>query len=127
VIDVVPSCKPLRWRRDDVPQHVAPETSDPLRFCAVEGDLELLDRRHWFTIETPQLGRACGRRDLYVRHVHVWGAMLEASTTIGRPMPAGSAAGGAWTGPTWSLVSSPPLDMKNAIDLRVRSMLTPVA
>jgi hypothetical protein len=40
--------------RYDVPQHLAPETSDALRFCAVEGDLELLDRRHWFTIEVPR-------------------------------------------------------------------------
>src|SRR5689334_1259518 len=41
----------LRWRRYDVPQHLAPETSDALRFCAVEGDLDLLDRRHRSTIE----------------------------------------------------------------------------
>src|SRR5580704_11954406 len=51
VIEIVPSSKPLRWRRYDVPQHLAPETSDALRFCAVEGDLELLDRRHRSTIE----------------------------------------------------------------------------
>src|SRR5450755_151117 len=50
-IDIVPSSKPLRWRRYDVPQHLAPETSDALRFCAVEGDLDLLDRRHRPTIE----------------------------------------------------------------------------
>src|SRR3954453_7704710 len=50
-IEIVPSGKPLRWRRYDVPQHVAPETSDALRFCAVEGDLDLLDRRHRSTIE----------------------------------------------------------------------------
>src|SRR6266536_4100092 len=50
-IEIVPSSKPLRWRRYDVPQHLAPETSDALRFCAVEGDLELLDRRHRSTIE----------------------------------------------------------------------------
>src|ERR1700680_1274139 len=49
-IELVPSSKPLRWRRYDVPQHLAPETSDALRFCAVEGDLELLDRRHRSTI-----------------------------------------------------------------------------
>src|SRR5450631_4184871 len=50
-IEIVPSSKPLRWRRYDVPQHLAPETSDALRFCAVEGDLDLLDRRHRYTIE----------------------------------------------------------------------------
>src|ERR1039457_4850347 len=50
-IETVPGSKPLRWRRYDVPQHLAPETSDALRFCAVEGDLELLDRRHRSTIE----------------------------------------------------------------------------
>src|SRR6185437_13285720 len=50
-IEIVPGSKPLRWRRYDVPQHLAPETSDALRFCAVEGDLELLDRRHRSTIE----------------------------------------------------------------------------
>src|SRR6266404_5942295 len=50
-IEIVPSSKPLRWRRYDVLQHLAPETSDALRFCAVEGDLDLLDRRHRSTIE----------------------------------------------------------------------------
>ena len=50
-IEIVPSSKSLRWRRYDVPQHLAPETSDALRFCAVEGDLDLLDRRHRSTIE----------------------------------------------------------------------------
>src|SRR3954463_15465349 len=50
-IKIVPSGKPLGWRRYDVPQHLAPEASDALRFCAVEGDLELLDRRHRPTIE----------------------------------------------------------------------------
>src|SRR5215216_3397065 len=50
-IEILPSSEPLRWRRDDVPQHLAPETSDPLRFCAVEGDLDLLDRRHRSTLE----------------------------------------------------------------------------
>src|SRR3979409_2183274 len=50
-IEILPSSKPLRWRRYDVPQHLAPETSDALRFCAVEGDLDLLDRRHRSTIE----------------------------------------------------------------------------
>src|SRR6266567_2950559 len=49
-IEIVPSSKPLRWRRYDVPQHLAPETSDALRFCAVEGDLDLLDRRHRSTL-----------------------------------------------------------------------------
>src|SRR6266480_4747730 len=70
-IEIVPSSKPLRWRRYDVPQHLAPETSEALRFCAVEGDLDLLDRRHRSTIEAglsssprppPLLGcGACGR------------------------------------------------------------------
>src|SRR6266550_8368844 len=50
-IEIVPGSKPLRWRRYDVPQHLAPKTSDALRFCAVESDLELLDRRHRSTIE----------------------------------------------------------------------------
>src|SRR3954470_18293767 len=68
-IEIVPSSKPLRWRRYDVPQDLAPETSDALRFCAVEGDLDLLDRRHRSTIEAgsfvvstgrPRLG--CGAR-----------------------------------------------------------------
>src|SRR5215469_14739776 len=70
-IEIVPSSKPLRWRRYDIPQHLAPETSDALRFCAVEGDLDLLDRRHPPTLEAglppsprptpaPQAaGRAC--------------------------------------------------------------------
>src|SRR5258707_14879022 len=44
-IEIVPGSKPLRRRRTDVPQPLAPETSDALRFCAVEGDLDLLDRR----------------------------------------------------------------------------------
>src|SRR5450759_3495593 len=58
-IEIVPGSKPLRWRRYDVPQHLAPETSDALRFCAVEGDLDLLDRRHRSTIEARRwLGRA---------------------------------------------------------------------
>src|SRR6266705_1279505 len=50
-IEIVPRSKPLRWRRYDVPQHLAPETSDALRFGAVEGDLDLLDRCHRSTIE----------------------------------------------------------------------------
>src|SRR5712691_8797857 len=50
-IEIVPGSKPLRWRRYDVPQHLAPETSEALRFCAVEGDLDLPDRRHRSTIE----------------------------------------------------------------------------
>src|SRR5512139_181156 len=60
-IEFVPRGKPLRWRRYDVPQHLAPETSDALRFRAVEGDLNLLDRRHRFTIEArPGLRRPPG-------------------------------------------------------------------
>src|SRR2546423_7939230 len=54
-IEIVPRSKPLRWRRYDVPEHLAPETSDALRFCAVEGDLDLLDRRHRSTIEAPEI------------------------------------------------------------------------
>src|SRR5271169_422559 len=50
-IEIGPASKPLRWRRYDVPQHLAPETSDALRICAVEGDLDLLDRRHQSTIK----------------------------------------------------------------------------
>jgi hypothetical protein len=49
-VEIVPGSKPLRWRRYDVPQHLAPETSDALRFCAVEGDLDLPDRCHRSTI-----------------------------------------------------------------------------
>ena len=54
-IEIVPASKPLRRRRYDVPQHFAPETSHALRFCAVEGDLDLLDRRHRSTIEAGSL------------------------------------------------------------------------
>ena len=54
------------WSRSvryDVPQHLAPETSDALRFCAVEGDLDLLDRRRRPTIEArPSHPAAYGRR-----------------------------------------------------------------
>src|SRR6266702_4563689 len=59
-IEIVPGSKPLRWRRYDVPQHLAPETSDALRFCAVEGDLDLLDRRHRSTIEAGSFVVAAG-------------------------------------------------------------------
>ncbi|CAM5570848.1 hypothetical protein SGLAM104S_09843 [Streptomyces glaucescens] len=41
---IVPSGEPRRRRRYDVPQHLAPEASEPLGFRTVEGDLELLDR-----------------------------------------------------------------------------------
>src|ERR1700729_223033 len=50
-IEIVPASEPFRRRRYDVPQHLAPETSDALRFCAVEGDLDLLARRHQPTIK----------------------------------------------------------------------------
>src|SRR5258708_37722410 len=50
-IEIVRGSNPLRRRRYDVPQHLARETSDALRFCAVEGDLDLLDRRHRSNIE----------------------------------------------------------------------------
>src|SRR5690606_21375697 len=57
-VDIVPGSEPLRWRRDDVAQDLAPEPSDPLGLCAVERDLELLDRRHRSTIVTrPQPSR----------------------------------------------------------------------
>jgi hypothetical protein len=59
-IEIVPSGEPCRWRRYDVPQHLAPKTSDALRFCAVEGDLELLDRRHRSTIEARVVGSHAG-------------------------------------------------------------------
>ena len=59
-IEIVPGSKPLRWRRYDVPQHLAPETGDTLRFCAVEGDLELLDRRHRPTIEAGSFAVSTG-------------------------------------------------------------------
>src|ERR1700730_831455 len=59
-IEIVPGSKPLRWRRYDVPQHLAPETGDALRFCAVEGDLELLDRRHQPTIEAGSFAVSTG-------------------------------------------------------------------
>src|SRR5271170_5163223 len=59
-IDIVPGSKPLRWRRYDVPQHLAPETSDALRFGAVEGDLDLLNRRHRSTIKAGVFRRLHG-------------------------------------------------------------------
>src|SRR5271167_744551 len=59
-IEIVPGSKPLRWRRYDVPQHLTPETSDALRFCAVEGDLDLLDRRHRSTIEAGSFAVSTG-------------------------------------------------------------------
>src|SRR5271169_6888788 len=61
-IEIVPSSKSLRWRRYDVPQHLAPETSDALRFCAVECDLDLLDRRHRSTIEAGSFVVSTGPR-----------------------------------------------------------------
>src|SRR5262249_42567801 len=64
-IEIVPSSKPLRWRRYDVPQHLAPETSDALRLCAVEGDLDLLDRRHRSTIKAVRWNRSGGMCLLY--------------------------------------------------------------
>ena len=56
-IELVPRGKPVGRRRYDVPQHLAPETSDALRLRAVEGDLELLDRCH-----RPSLDRSWARR-----------------------------------------------------------------
>src|ERR1022692_4131708 len=98
-IEIVPSSKPLRWRRYDVPQHLAPETSDALRFCAVEGDLDLLDRRHRSTIEAglsssprarPWLGcGACGRL------LKMCGALSRGMTilTVSMPTTFGSPVG----------------------------------
>src|SRR5579863_8972681 len=68
-IEIVPRGEPFRWRRYDVPQHLAPETSDALRFCAVEGDLELLDRRHQSTLAaraTPCAERFVQRGDVWI-------------------------------------------------------------
>src|SRR5580700_2035568 len=89
-IEIVPGSKPLRRRRYDVPQHLTPETSDALRFCAVEGDLDLPDRRHQSTIEAglspsprarPWLGcGACGR-------------LLKMSRTLSRGMPSSAVIG----------------------------------
>src|SRR5215469_16498833 len=59
-IEIVPSGKPLRWRRYDIPQHLTPETSDAFRFCAVEGDLDLPDRRHRSTIEAGSFAASMG-------------------------------------------------------------------
>ena len=82
-IKIVPSSKPLRWRRYDVPQHLAPETSDALRFCAVEGDLELLDRRHRSTIEAGSFVVSTGPP-----HARLWrcGRLLKMSGTLSRGM-----------------------------------------
>src|SRR6266513_2647923 len=66
-IEIVPSSKPLRWRRYDVPQHLTPETSEALRFCAVEGDLDLLDRCHRSTLEARVAGSHTGRSPPLVR------------------------------------------------------------
>src|SRR5580692_3068738 len=59
-VEIVPGSKPLRWRRYDVPQHLAPETGDALRFCAVEGDLDLPDRCHRSTIEAGSFAVSAG-------------------------------------------------------------------
>src|SRR5665809_32996 len=67
-IELVPCGEPLGWRRYDVPQHLAPEASDALRFCAVEGDLELLDRRHRSTIKgNPAIAARVGVRVTWAR------------------------------------------------------------
>src|SRR6476661_9614304 len=49
-IELLPRGIPLRRRRHDVAQHLTPEARDALRCCAVEGDLDLPDRRHRPTI-----------------------------------------------------------------------------
>ena len=49
-VEVVPISEPLGRRWYDVAQRRTPETSDALRFCAVEGDLKLPDRQHFPTI-----------------------------------------------------------------------------
>src|SRR6516165_9814033 len=59
-IEIVPASKPLRWRRYDVPQHVAPETGHALRIRAIEGDLELPDRRHQSTLDAGVVRRLRG-------------------------------------------------------------------
>src|ERR1700751_2247895 len=97
-IEIVPGSKPLRWRRYDVPQHLAPETSDALRFCAVEGDLELLDRRHQSTIEA-RPSRDCrnqpdagsGAPDLISSQVRCASRRLTSSTTFTAAATASSA------------------------------------
>src|SRR6266581_1283201 len=95
-IEIVPSSKPLRWRRYDVPQHLAPETSDALRFCAVEGDLDLPDRRHRSTIEAgsfvvstgpPLSGRAGKGHPGRGAPFAAAGACQHAPRTLGRRHP----------------------------------------
>src|SRR6516165_5756142 len=82
-IEVVPGGEPLRWRRYDVPQHLAPETSDALRFCAVEGDLDLLDRRHRSSIEAGSFADPTGRPWL---GCGARGRLLKMSGTLSRGM-----------------------------------------
>src|SRR5579859_607625 len=60
-IEIVPGSKPVRRRRHDVPQHLAPETTNALRVCAVKCDLDLLDGRHRSTIEARPGHRRVGR------------------------------------------------------------------
>lgn len=50
-VEFLPGGETRRWRRHHVPQHFAPEASDALRFCAVDSDLDLLDRRHGPTVQ----------------------------------------------------------------------------
>ena len=78
-IEIVPSSKPIGRRRYDVPQHLAPETSDALRFCAVEGNLDLLDRRHGSTIAA----RPSRRRGVEVSRDMGW---TSRRTMRGRPL-----------------------------------------
>ncbi len=76
-IESAPRGKPHRWRRYDVPQHLAPETSDALRFRTVEGDLYPLDRSHRSTLRRDPAIPArvadaigllsCRRRDASIR------------------------------------------------------------
>src|SRR5580700_10941115 len=92
-VEIVPGSKPLRWRRYDVPQHLAPETSDALRFCAVEGDLDLLDRCHRSTIEAGSFVVSTGpplARLQRMRLLTMGGTLSGGMTILTVPMPATS-------------------------------------
>src|SRR5690349_21946709 len=104
-IEIVPGSKPLRWRRYDVPQHLAPETSDALRFCAVEGDLELLNRRHRSTIEaglspSPQARPVLMRSQRYQRRA------VRACAVVDLPVRPVPAVGRAQASPAWTFRSA---------------------
>ena len=95
--EIVPRSKPLRWRPYDIPQHLAPETSDAPRFCAAEGDLELLDLRHRSTHTGALIAARVAKlhaRILGMQHTHMtltgctrlggWGALLDVAEETGR-------------------------------------------